>query len=121
MKTMFKKFSLTFILLLSSSYALDAVSISQPNDVIEHSSKSVVNITAVGQAPMATANDPGHIPPSNKFESLGSGVIIDAKNGLIVTNEHVIAHANLIFVTLHDGTKLYAHTLSVKMLRLISL
>jgi Do/DeqQ family serine protease len=35
--------------------------------------------------------------------SLGSGVIVDAKAGLVVTNHHVIEDAEQILVTLRDG------------------
>ncbi|QJC31637.1 Do family serine endopeptidase [Enterobacteriaceae endosymbiont of Donacia tomentosa] len=38
-----------------------------------------------------------------KFNVIGSGVIIDAKKGLIVTNNHVIENANNITVELHNG------------------
>ncbi|GAD28561.1 serine endoprotease DegP (Protease Do), periplasmic [Photobacterium leiognathi lrivu.4.1] len=37
------------------------------------------------------------------FKSLGSGVIIDAKKGYIITNHHVIDDANTITVQLSDG------------------
>ena len=37
------------------------------------------------------------------FRSLGSGVIIDAKKGYIVTNAHVVKDADEILVTLTDG------------------
>ncbi|WP_406665892.1 Do family serine endopeptidase [Gallaecimonas sp. GXIMD1310] len=37
------------------------------------------------------------------FRGLGSGVIIDAKKGYIVTNNHVVAEADKIEVTLTDG------------------
>jgi Do/DeqQ family serine protease len=40
--------------------------------------------------------------------SLGSGVIIDAERGLALTNHHVIAKADQIEVTLHDGRTLTA-------------
>jgi Do/DeqQ family serine protease len=40
--------------------------------------------------------------------SVGSGVIIDAKNGYILTNRHVIADANHITVTLIDRRELEA-------------
>jgi len=43
-----------------------------------------------------------------KFRSIGSGVIVDPKNGVIITNDHVIRHANLITVTLQDGRRLNA-------------
>lgn len=37
------------------------------------------------------------------FEGLGSGVIIDAAKGYILTNNHVISHADKISVQLNDG------------------
>lgn len=42
------------------------------------------------------------------FQGLGSGVIIDAKKGYIVTNNHVIKEADEIQVTLKDGRQLDA-------------
>jgi serine protease Do len=41
-----------------------------------------------------------------KVSSLGSGFVIDGKEGLIVTNHHVIEGADEIVVNFHDGTKL---------------
>lgn len=38
-----------------------------------------------------------------RTQSLGSGVIIDADEGLVITNAHVINRAEEINVTLHDG------------------
>lgn len=76
------------------------------SNAIEIASKAVVNITAIGQR---EANAEPSQPPHDHFESLGSGVIINAKDGLIITNAHVINHATMIFVTLYDGTRLYGH------------
>lgn len=45
---------------------------------------------------------------SRKFESIGSGVIMDPANGIIITNDHVIRNANLITITLQDGRRLKA-------------
>ncbi len=45
------------------------------------------------------------------FQALGSGVIIDAAKGHIVTNAHVINKADDIRVTLHDGRELKAKLL----------
>ena len=50
---------------------------------------------------------PDH-PIERKTQSLGSGVIVDAKRGLILTNNHVIANALQITVTLRDGRQLEA-------------
>ncbi|MBL1141434.1 MAG: DegQ family serine endoprotease [Proteobacteria bacterium] len=47
-------------------------------------------------------------PLERKTSSLGSGVIVDAKRGLVLTNNHVIANANQILVTLRDGRHLEA-------------
>src|SRR5205814_4212076 len=46
-------------------------------------------------------------PPASRVASLGSGFIIDP-SGLIVTNNHVIANAEQISVTLSDDTTLQA-------------
>ncbi len=40
--------------------------------------------------------------------SLGSGIVVDAKRGLVLSNHHVIAKADEIQVTLHDGRTLEA-------------
>ena len=41
-------------------------------------------------------------------QSLGSGVIVDANAGMVLTNHHVIENANEIAVTLSDGRELQA-------------
>ncbi|WP_336276552.1 Do family serine endopeptidase [Bartonella sp. CB178] len=46
-----------------------------------------------------------------KVRSLGSGFVIDAEKGLIVTNYHVIVEADDIEVNFTDGTKLKAELL----------
>lgn len=43
-----------------------------------------------------------------KFQSIGSGVIVDPAHGIILTNDHVIRHANLVTITLNDGRRLKA-------------
>ena len=48
----------------------------------------------------------GRQPTDRKVSSLGSGFVIDAKEGLIVTNNHVIEGADEITINFHDGTKL---------------
>ena len=45
-------------------------------------------------------------PVPRKVSSLGSGFVIDGKEGLVVTNNHVIADADEIVVNFHDGSKL---------------
>jgi serine protease Do len=46
--------------------------------------------------------------PPRKFQSIGSGVIIDPKAGIIITNDHVVRNATLVTVTLNDGRRLKA-------------
>src|SRR5271163_1501731 len=42
-------------------------------------------------------------PRERQFQSAGSGVIVDAKNGYIITNHHVVENASEITVTLLDN------------------
>ncbi|MDD5037539.1 MAG: DegQ family serine endoprotease [Methylococcaceae bacterium] len=49
-----------------------------------------------------------NLPRQRESSSLGSGVIVDARNGYIITNNHVIDKADEITVTLHDGKQLTA-------------
>ena len=50
-------------------------------------------------------------PRERPFQSAGSGVIFDARNGYIVTNAHVVENATEITVTLQDGRDLKAEVL----------
>jgi serine protease Do len=51
-------------------------------------------------------NRRGKPQTDRKVNSLGSGFVIDAKEGLIVTNNHVIEGADEIVINFHDGSKL---------------
>ena len=53
-------------------------------------------------------NFPGQQQSSRPFEGLGSGVIIDATKGYVLTNNHVINNADKIRVQLNDGRELDA-------------
>lgn len=70
---------------------------------------SVVNIAAQGEMPVVAMplpqqqNVPAPNIRSRQFESLGSGVIVDAQKGYIVTNAHVLRDSKIINVTLADG------------------
>jgi serine protease Do/serine protease DegQ len=46
---------------------------------------------------------PDSAPRERQFQSAGSGVIVDAKNGYIITNFHVIENASEITITLLDN------------------
>jgi Do/DeqQ family serine protease len=47
-------------------------------------------------------------PRQRETQSLGSGVVVDAKRGYILTNHHVVDNADQIEVTLTDGRTLQA-------------
>jgi len=88
--------------------------------MIEKTRPAVVNIATRGSVDIQNhplLNDPlfrrffkgfENLPQRKEVKSLGSGVIIDADAGYIVTNHHVIAGADEIAVTLHDGQQLEA-------------
>jgi Do/DeqQ family serine protease len=46
---------------------------------------------------------PDQAPRERQFQSAGSGVIVDAKNGYIITNHHVVENASEITITLLDN------------------
>ncbi len=52
--------------------------------------------------------EPNRLPEPHYFVGLGSGVIVDAKNGYIVTNDHLVVNAKAITVNLSDGRKFKA-------------
>lgn len=50
----------------------------------------------------------GLVPVTKKFMSLGSGVIVDAAKGYVMTNAHVVKDSKSIVLTLSDGRKFMA-------------
>lgn len=81
--------------------------------ILKNSMPAIVNVAVQGyiQSPADKDENPNtsHLPEKpRKFESIGSGVIIEPKNGLIITNDHVIRNATVITVTLQDGRRLKA-------------
>jgi len=50
-------------------------------------------------------------PRERATQSLGSGVVVDASRGYVITNNHVIDKADEITVTLRDGRKLKAQVI----------
>ena len=55
-------------------------------------------------------NQPGNDGPSTprQVQSLGSGFVIDAEEGIIITNNHVIADADEVVANFSDGSRLDA-------------
>ena len=56
---------------------------------------------------------PDAAPQEREFRSAGSGVIVDAKNGYIVTNAHMVENATEITVALIDERELKAEVVGV--------
>ena len=52
-------------------------------------------------------------PQERAFEAIGSGVIVDAKQGFIVTNAHIVEEADELTVTLSSGEQLDAKKLGI--------
>lgn len=83
--------------------------------MLDRATPAVVNIATKGHVELRLNplfNDPffrrffevPDRPLQREVQSLGSGVIISADQGLVVTNNHVIANADQIAVKLRDGT-----------------
>ncbi|HEY1772899.1 MAG TPA: DegQ family serine endoprotease [Gammaproteobacteria bacterium] len=85
--------------------------------IVKRVSPAVVNVSTRGHVKVQQnnpfMNDPffqqffgrqgGNQPIERKFQSLGSGVIVDADKGYILTNNHVVENADQITVTLVDN------------------
>ena len=99
--------------------AIDGQPLPSLAPMLERSTPAVVNISTStelrpDQSPLL--NDPFFrwffdVPKRERrreSSSLGSGVIVDARDGLVLTNHHVVDKADEIQVTLKDGRKLKA-------------
>jgi Do/DeqQ family serine protease len=91
--------------------------------MLAHTTPAVVNIAALGhvevkQNPLLLDpffqhffSVPQHQPRREQTQSLGSGVIVDAHKGYVLTNNHVVEQADQISVTLRDGRQFNARLL----------
>ena len=86
--------------------------------VIKKASPAVVNIATRGTVTERAQRNPllddpffrrffdvpgQQTPRQREFQSAGSGVVVDAQKGLVLTNAHVVEHATEITVTTLDG------------------
>jgi Do/DeqQ family serine protease len=107
----------------ASAAAVSEAPVPSLSPMIKRVSPAVVNIATKGTIKQRGAQNPllddpffrrfFDVPPElgprdRPFQSAGSGVIFDAKNGYVVTNAHVIENASEITVTLQDGHDLKA-------------
>ncbi|MEA3587871.1 DegQ family serine endoprotease [Pseudidiomarina sp. 1APP75-27a] len=90
--------------------------------MLEEVTPAVVNISVKGSREVRQRvpdmfrfffgpNSPQEQVQERPFRGLGSGVIIDAEQGYVVTNNHVIDGASEILVTLKDGTQFDAEVI----------
>ncbi|HEX5057328.1 MAG TPA: DegQ family serine endoprotease [Gammaproteobacteria bacterium] len=99
--------------------AVDGQGLPSLAPMLDQTTPGVVNIAARGR--VAVQNNPlledpffrrffdmPQAPRERMTQSLGSGVIVDAKKGYVLTNHHVVASADEISVTLRDGRQLDA-------------
>ncbi|MCK4707933.1 MAG: trypsin-like peptidase domain-containing protein, partial [Gammaproteobacteria bacterium] len=118
-----------FLLLLSgSAYAalpalVNGDSVPSLAPMVERVKPAVVNISTTSKR-LNAANNPLLNDPLFRYffgapqqqlqqkesrpQSLGTGVIIDAAKGFIITNHHVIEDADKIHITLNDGREVVA-------------
>lgn len=107
------------LLFAQSGAAVATASIHSIAPILQKAMPAVVNITASGKIELV--NDPflrkqlQQDAPNNPafrqgmtFDKSGSGVVIDAAHGLIVTNAHMVSQANTMIVNLNDGRKYLA-------------
>ncbi len=91
--------------------------------MVKQVSPAVVNISTrskISQQRNPLLNDPffrhffrqaPQYQEKSRPQSLGSGVVIDAEKGLVISNHHVVGQADEITVTLRDGRELKAELL----------
>lgn len=116
----FAVLALTGLLALSGSAQANIPFFSDKDELptlapmLEEVTPAVVNISVKGSREVRQRipdmfrfffgpNGPREQVQERPFRGLGSGVIIDAENGYVVTNNHVIDGASEILVTLKDG------------------
>ena len=97
-------------------YAVDGVVVPSLAPMLESITPGVVNISTTaaqyrGNVALEDFFGLDRQRRSSRPSSLGSGVIVDAAEGLVITNNHVIENAAEILVTLNDGRELVASVL----------
>jgi serine protease Do len=122
MTRIFKASCFAALTLFFSSVSVAAQSEPTPTlaPVLKKVMPAIVNVAVQGIIPndipmTPEENEPhgrGQEAPDDsgprKFQSIGSGVIVDPEHGVILTNDHVIRNATLVTVTLNDGRRLKA-------------
>jgi S1-C subfamily serine protease len=113
---MIEVFAAIALILAATTAGLAAGADASPSAPPQNSVPSLAPILKKITPAVVSIETRGRIAPDPKsrrregreFNSVGSGVVYDAQQGLIVTNNHVLEHANDITVTLTDGRMLKA-------------
>lgn len=120
-----KTFLLALYLFLYAGFAAAALPVAVDGEplpslapMLERATPAVVNINSSQRVRVRNPyfDDPffrrffdvPNVPQERVERALGSGVIVDAERGLVITNNHVIDGADEISVTLNDGRTLKA-------------
>jgi Do/DeqQ family serine protease len=105
-------------LALAAVPAADGTPVPTLAPMVKRVSPSVVNIATRGTIKEQSGHNPllddpffrrffdtpqDSKPRERQFQSAGSGVIVDARNGYIITNHHVVENASEITITLLDN------------------
>ena len=120
-------FVLLVSLSVSSAWAIWPLQDSEGRDIpslaplLEQVNPSVVNISTYANSHAASAQFNGFFQrgpaapktPIRRARSAGSGVIIDASEGIVISNHHVVKQADEIHVSLNDGRSYRAELLGV--------
>jgi S1-C subfamily serine protease len=91
------------VAVMGQSMAADDATTPTLAPILKKITPAVVKIEIRGRAPASGANS-----RRREIHEVGSGVVYDASQGLIITNHHVIDHADEITVTLTEGRALSA-------------
>lgn len=120
MLQIFPRLVAVIVLVLSGPAASLAQGVEPPSlaPMLRAVTPGVVNIAVRGRAPADNPllNDPffrrffdlpERLPP-RETRAAGSGVIVDARNGYVVTNNHVVEEADIVEVTTKDNRQFRA-------------
>jgi serine protease Do len=106
--------ALITLVLAVASIAFSTTSLGQPRSItnmLAAVKPSIVNITVIGKPSPTPPQDPKQ--PPEPVGKVGSGVVVEAKHGLIVTNAHVLSKDATILVTLQNGERYHAHLIGM--------
>lgn len=122
-KKMLWTLSLSFLTLMNF-HSLHAEPLPSLSPILQKTMPAIVNVAVQGIIASPEQNDeqpprdqnqspPFSLLPTrpHQFHSIGSGVILEPQEGIVVTNDHVVRNADIITITLNDGRRLQAKLL----------